>query len=234
MAISPEAYEQISQLKVFPEAALAELAAGAMERNVARREVILNKGDTLPFFPFLIDGRLQGIDFTLDGREVGLYFVGPGEFFGELSVIDRLPVAETVIAIAPSRLVLFPKEQTRTQMFSSPEMSETVTKRLAGRLRAVAGQRLLLALPSPMQRLCAQLLQLAQEAERKNSATPEGIVAIPSAPTHQEIAIMINSSRETITRAFQQLQNQEIIRRDRTQLLILDMQELERLAWGDV
>ncbi|MDY0036827.1 MAG: Crp/Fnr family transcriptional regulator [Zoogloea oleivorans] len=229
MAISPEAYKQIAQLNVFPESALADLAAGALERNVVRRELILNKGDVLPFFPFLIEGRLQGIDFTLDGREVGLYFVGPGEFFGELAVIDRLPVAETVIAIAPSRLVLFPKEQTRALMFSSPEMSEAVTRRLAGRLRAVAGQRLLLALPSPMQRMCAQLLELAQDPGATEQA---GVVAIPSAPTHQEIAIMINSSRETITRAFQQLQNQEVIRRDRSHLLILDIEQLKQLAWG--
>lgn len=229
MAISPEAYAQIARLKVFSESALADLAVGALERSVVRREMVLNKGDTLPFFPFLIEGRLQGIDFTLDGREVGLYFVGPGEFFGELAMVDRLPVPETVIAIAPSRLVLFPKEQTRALMFSSPEMSEAVTQRLAARLRAVAGQRLLLALPRPMQRLCAQLLQLARDV----GVGADGVFVIPSAPTHQEIAIMINCSRETITRAFLQLQNQQVLRRgERNQLLVLNMAQLEELAWG--
>lgn len=144
-------------------------------------------------------------------------------------MVDRLPVPETVIAIAPSRLVLFPKEQTRALMFSSPEMSEAVTQRLAARLRAVAGQRLLLALPSPMQRLCAQLLQLARDV----GEGLDGVVVIPSAPTHQEIAIMVNSSRETITRAFLQLQNQQVLRRgERNQLLILNMTQLEELAWG--
>lgn len=231
MSISPEAYAQIAGLKVFPEEALAQLVANAMERSVARREVVLNKGDALPFVPFLVDGRLQGIDFTLDGREVGLYFVGPGDFVGELSVVDRLPLAETVIALAPSRLLLFPKEQTRALMFSSPDMSEKVTRRLAARLRAVGGQRLLLALPSPMQRVCAQLVQLVEEGCVDGGG---GMQVIPAAPTHQEIAIMINASRETVTRAFLQLQNREILRRDRNQLLVLDMKQLEQIAWqGD-
>lgn len=45
---------------------------------------------------------------------------------------------------------------------------------------------------------------------------------------------MINVSRETVTRAFLQLQNREILRRDRNQLQVLDMRQLERIAWqGD-
>ena len=93
----------------------------------------------------------------------------------------------------------------------------------------LAGQRLLLALPSPMQRLCAQLLQLARDV----GVGADGVFVIPSAPTHQEIAIMINCSRETITRAFLQLQNQQVLRRgERNQLLVLNMAQLEELAWG--
>lgn len=232
MPIAPELLKEILLLREFPDSGLAGLAAGAMERRLARREVVLNKGDTPQFFPFLLDGRLQGIDFTLDGREVGLYFVGPGEFFGELTVIDRLPMAETVIALAPSRLVLFPREQARALMFSTPEVAEKVTLRLAARLRAVGGQRLLLALPNPMQRLCAQLLQMARDQAGGAAGAPGAAASIASAPTHQEIAIMINSSRETVTRAFQQLQSQEILRRDGSQLLILNLALLEEMAAG--
>lgn len=231
MPIDPLLLKQIALLRDFPDAALTGLAGSAIERKLVRREVVLNKGYQLQFFPFLLDGRLQGIDFTLDGREVGLYFVGPGEFFGELSVIDRQPMAETVIALSPSRLVLFPKEQARALMFSTPEVSEKVALRLAARLRAVGSQRLLLALPNPMQRLCAQLLQLGRDAATDN-APVDNLLTIPAAPTHQEIAIMINLSRETVTRAFQQLQNQEILRRDGAQLLILKADALETLSFG--
>lgn len=230
MPIDPALLQKIALLRDFPAAELAELAAAAMERKMARREVLLQKGEQPQFLPILLDGRLQGIDFTLDGREVGLYFVGVGEFCGELSLIDRLPMAETVIALAPSRLLLLPREQARVMMFSAPGAAEKLALRLAGRLRAVASQRLLLALSNPMQRLCAQLLQMARETE---SRIESSVLVIPSAPTHQEIAIMINMSRETVTRAFQQLQNQEVLRRDGSQLLILNVRQLEVMASGE-
>ena len=221
------------------DAALNELGAIALARKLARREVLLQKGDPLKYLPVLLDGRLQGIDFTLDGREVGLYFVEPGEICGELSLIDRHPLAETIIAIAPSVLLLLPRERVRTLMFSSPEASERVALRLASRLRRLANQRLVLSLPNPMQRVCAQLLHLAQNAGElaleatgsKATGDPDA-PAIERAPTHQEIAIMINSSRETVTRAFQQLQSSAILRRDGSKLIIFNLKRLEQMASG--
>lgn len=235
MPISPDLLPRIPLLRDLPAPAQAELATAAIERRLSRREVVANKGDALRFFPLLLDGRLQGIDFTVDGREVGLYFVGPGEYFGELSLIDRAPMAETVIALAPSHLLLLPRERTRSLMFATPEAAEKVALRLTERLRTEAAQRLLLALPNPMQRLCAQLLYLTRDAA---AHAPDGTGAgadlpgIPFAPTHQEIAIMINSSRETVTRAFQQLQNQQILQRDGTRLVVLDIGKLEQLSSG--
>lgn len=207
-----------------------------MERRLARREVVINKGESLKFFPLLADGRLQGVDFTVDGREVGLYFVGPGEYFGELSLIDRRAIAETVIALAPSVLLMLPRERTRSLMFSTPEVAEKVALRLTARLRSEAAQRLLLALPNPTQRLCAQLLSMARDAAAQEAAAGAPAsgagMSIPLAPTHQEIAIMINASRETVTRAFQQLQNQQILQRDGTCLRVLNPAMLEQLSSG--
>ncbi|NUP86154.1 MAG: Crp/Fnr family transcriptional regulator [Burkholderiaceae bacterium] len=234
MPITPHQLQQSALFRDLPEDALGELANAAMERRLTRREVVISKGEALKFFPLLTDGRLQGVDFTVDGREVGLYFVGPGEYFGELSLIDRQAMAETVIALAPSVLLMLPRERTRSLMFSTPEVAEKVALRLTARLRGEAAQRLLLALPNPMQRLCAQLLNLARDTAVHEAAA--GMAAagasIPFAPTHQEIAIMINASRETVTRAFQQLQNQQILQRDGTRLVILNAAMLQQLSSG--
>ncbi len=234
MPTTPHRLRQSALFRDLPEEALGELANAAVERTLSRREVVINKGDALKFFPLLTDGRLQGVDFTVDGREVGLYFVGPGEYFGELSLIDRQTMAETVIALAPSVLLMLPRERTRSLMFSTPEVAENVALRLTARLRAEAAQRLLLALPNPMQRLSAQLLNLVRDAAAHEAAMGGSATgtSIPFAPTHQEIAIMINASRETVTRAFQQLQNQQVLQRDGTRLVILNVAMLQQLSSG--
>jgi DNA-binding transcriptional regulator YhcF (GntR family) len=56
---------------------------------------------------------------------------------------------------------------------------------------------------------------------------------IANPPTHMEIAIMLNISRETVTRVFQSLQNRQIVKRDGpAKLLISDLNLLKRYAEG--
>jgi CRP-like cAMP-binding protein len=110
-------------------------------------------------------------------------------------------------------------------MFESPAVAERVTTRLARRLRSTASQRRLLGLPSPFQRLCAQLLMLIEHSD-----ADQPVVLVP--PTHQEIAIMIDASRETVTRAFQALQAQRILRRDGDLLRIENLGQLRAIAEG--
>ena len=73
----------------------------------------------------------------------------------------------------------------------------------------------------------------ARVAVEDNSAFTENPAEIANPPTHMEIAIMLNVSRETVTRVFQSLQNRQIVRRDGpTKLLIIDPKALKQLAEG--
>jgi CRP-like cAMP-binding protein len=167
---------------------------------------------------------MQGVDFTLDGREVGLYFVTPGDYFGELGVCDAKPLPEFVVALAKSDYLHLPQEPARQLLFSSAAIAQQVMVRLANRVRAGVTQRNLLSLPNPVQRLCVQLLLMA----RPN----EGVIEF--APTHQELAIMINTSRETVTRAVQVLQAQAVLKRDGNKIIILKLNDLRQIAEGKV
>jgi DNA-binding transcriptional regulator YhcF (GntR family) len=51
-------------------------------------------------------------------------------------------------------------------------------------------------------------------------------------PTHQELAIMINASRETVTRVFQLLQNKSVVQRDGNDLLLLNLEMLKDISEG--
>lgn len=184
------------------------------ERVFARREVVISKEQSRFELGFLIAGRLQGVDFTVDGRGVGLYFVEPGDYFGELSVVDGLLAAEHVIAAAKSTAIFLDAESARRLIFGHPALAQGVMTRLSARVRAVSAQRTLLGLPNPFQRLCVQLMQLS-----RTSLGAEHF--LDPAPTHQELAIMINASRETVTRAFQLMTLHQVIHREGAQLRIL-------------
>ena len=212
-------------LRELPADTLARLSERMTERTFARREVVIKKDDQAQSLCFLIEGRLQGVDFTVDGREVGLYFVDPNDYFGELSTIDGQPRPEFVIAVARSRVATLPRDEARALIFSTPGVAERVTTRLAQRLRSVSAHRMLLGLPNPAQRICAQLFQLSVKV-----SAGKGVIA--HAPTHQEIAIMINTSRETVTRVFQVLQARGVLKRDGDRFHVEDSRYLADVAEG--
>ncbi|MBC7941892.1 MAG: Crp/Fnr family transcriptional regulator [Chitinophagaceae bacterium] len=207
---------------------LAPVASLMTERRVERREVVIKRDETDAGLGFLIEGRLQAVNFTLDGKEVGTDFIGHGDFFGELSVIDRRPAPEYIIAVAPSRVAFLDRERARELMFSTPSAAEAVAVRLAERLRRAASHRAMLALPSSFQRVCAQLALLAK------AHGASGPMVITMLPTHQEIAIMVNTSRETVTRTLQFLQSMQVVSRAGNELVVQQPDTLQQAADGKV
>ena len=222
MPVAVAVLQQFNLLQQLPVEHQEALSKEMTLTEFARRGIVIDRGSRMQSLGFLLEGRLQGIDFTLDGREVGLYFVAPGDYFGELPVVDGAPAPEHVIALTRSQVAFLPHETAKRLITGYPVIAERVIQRLAARVRAASAHRAILSLPNPFQRLCAQLLTLANTENRE----------IRHAPTHQEIAIMINTSRETVTRAFQVLQNRGILMRDGTSLFVQDCDSLARIADG--
>ena len=225
MPVPQQYLSRFPLLEGLPPELLTRLAEQMNELKFSRREMVITKEQPNHELGFLLEGRLQGVDFTVDGRGVGLYFVDPGDFFGELSVVDGQRPAEHIIAAARSNAIFLDRDTARTLIFDTPKIAQRVMMRLASRVREAMAQRTLLGLPNPFQRLCVQLLQLARPNVR-------GILVADPAPTHQELAIMINTSRETVTRAFQTLALHEAIQRDGTALLLLKADFLNAIGEG--
>ena len=199
-----------------------------MERY-SRRAVLLSAGTKENRVCMLFEGRLQGIDFTIDGKEVGLYFVEAGDYCGELCAFDSGAQPEHVIALNSAVVVLFPAETIREVAERNPQIMLELGKKLASRVRQMITQRSLLSLPNVSQRVCSQLWLLRPKQGE------EELTEINDLPTHMEIAIMLNLSRETITRVFQQLQRKQIVSRaGPNKLVINDLLTLENIAKGSL
>ena len=224
MPIPVAVMPQLPLLAGLPAVTLTHLAQHSVERNFAKREVVLQKGAEGGFLCFLLEGRLQGVDFTVDGREVGLYFVNPGDYFGDIAVIDGEPHPVYVTAVSRSRVVFVPRDLIRPILFAHAKLAEVLCTSLAQRLRQLSGQRRILGLVNPVQRVCAQLELLLVVAT-------DG-VWVRNAPTHQELAIMINASRETVTRVFQLLQSRGVVERNGNDLRVDDASFLRDVAAG--
>ncbi len=206
---------------------LGTIAGAATWREAGKREPVLFKGSAGDHLLFLIEGRLQVLDVTESGREIGLNLLVAGDYFGELSIIDGEPRSASVVAMERSVVALLPKAQAWELFRQNPLVAERVLLGLARKLRNASVYQTILCLPNASQRVFALLQRLCKIA-------PGGLVVIDHPPKQQSLAIMANTSRETVSRATKILTDGHIIEKDNQRLIVRDPKALERLALHDV
>ena len=112
---------------------LAALAERATEVDYASGAVIVRHGEIGTGFFVVIEGRVRVVQ---DGKVVT--HLGPGEFFGELSVLDQLPRIAQVAADEPTRCLALASWDFERVLRDNPELSLAILRGLARRLRSVA------------------------------------------------------------------------------------------------
>ena len=210
---------KIPLLSGIDEAALKKIAGVLQVRTATRGQTILQKGSIGEHLLFLLSGHLQAVDITEDGREIGLSFLQAGDYFGELSVIDGLPRSATVVACELSIYGLLPRAHALELMHTQPLIAERMFKRLASGIRQASNLRTILGIPNAYQRVYALLAYLAKTSHG-------GLVVIERLPTQQEISIMINTSRETVSRAMQILIQRGVVEKDLRRLIVREPETL--------
>lgn len=200
---------------------LTQLAATLQLRSVDRGQHVLHKGSIGDHLLFLLSGRLQAVDMTEDGREIGLSFLTVGDYFGELSIIDGLPRSASVVACETSLIAFLPRTHALALIYNNPLVAERLLKRMASTIRSAANYRTILGIPNAFQRVFALLNQFAKIA-------PGGLVVIEKMPTQQEIAIMVNTSRETVSRAIHILIQKGVVEKDMRRLIVRQPEALRK------
>lgn len=197
-------------------------------RQYAKREVVLHKGGSGDGLLFLLSGNLQVIDVTEDGRAIGLRMLVPGDFFGEIALINNSTRSASVVATTEV-LVAFLPAPTAMHLFShSPSVANQMLRHLAQKIQRDSEFRALLSINNTAKRIYTFLVLMQQ----KQPAEPGAPVVVENLPTHQDIANMINTSRETVTRALLTLVQQGIVQKDSHRLIIVKPEALQKLVQG--
>ena len=197
-------------------------------RQYAKREVVLHKGGSGDGLLFLLSGNLQVIDVTEDGRAIGLRMLVPGDFFGEIALINNSTRSASVVATTEV-LVAFLPAPTAMHLFShSPSVANQMLRHLAQKIQRDSEFRALLSINNTAKRIYTFLVLLQQN----QASQAGGPAVVENLPTHQDIANMINTSRETVTRALLTLVQQGIVQKDSHRLIIIKPEALQKLVQG--
>jgi CRP-like cAMP-binding protein len=198
---------------------LERFAELTRERGYPRGSVILFEDDPGDSLFIVKSGRVKVVLVGEDGREVILGMLGPSEHFGELSLIDGQPRSAHVIAAEDTQLIVLRREDFRRRIEESPALAWALLTALSKRLRRADEQIGGLVLLDVHGRIARLMLDHAGE---------DGL--IEKKLTHQTIAQMIGASRETVSRAMREFQDQGMITVQRRQISVSDRSALERVA----
>ena len=163
-----------------------------------------------------------------DGRDVIVALRGPGEIVGELSLLDDLPRAASVITIEASTMLWIDRATFHECLTTMPPMSINLIHILARRLRVATTQIQLLTTQDLSGRVAHLLLTLAEEY---GEAAPGGGVRIPLRLTQSDLASLAGASRARVNQALTFFRERRYITADQQlHITVLDAAGLARYA----
>ena len=181
---------------------LGRIADLLIERRFPKHKTIVEEGLPGDYMYVLREGRVQVSKLSDDGREKILQFLEAGDFFGEMSLIDDAPRSASVRALTDTQVWALSRADFLGLLRRAPDVAMAVVQELARRLRETGEQASSLSFQRVTQRTQGLLQRLAKdECGDGRRITP--------ALTHQQIADMIGTSRETVTRALKTLKQSE-------------------------
>ena len=199
-----EALESLRNIPLFSRVGdedLLDVAALLIERRFPKHKTIVEEGLPGDYMYVICEGRVQVSKLSDDGREKILEFLDTGDFFGEMSLLDNAPRSASCRALADTRVLALSRNDFLHAMRKSSDLAMAVVQELTRRLRQIDEQASSLSFQRVKQRTMGLLTRLAKQGG-------EGERPITPALTHQQIADMIGTSRETVTRALKGLKGE--------------------------
>jgi CRP/FNR family cyclic AMP-dependent transcriptional regulator len=220
MAITVEVLSQLPFFAGLGEDDLLEIATHIHERTFSPGQVIILEGEPCQAVYFVAHGVVRIYRLSLEGREQVLAYLGPGESFNLVPVLDGRPNLATVDAVTEAMLYAISCQRFHQIMREHHEAALAVLEHLAAEVRRLSDMVEDLALHTVSTRLARFLLNHAE--------------GMPSTRhwTQQEIAARIGTVREMVGRTLRDFTAAGLIRRQRGQLVVIDQVGLEREAMG--
>ena len=180
------------------ETQLGVLVPMIMRSGFGRNEAIISAGDPTDSLFIVISGRLKVSMGDEQGREVILAILGPGEFFGEMGLLDDRPRSASVVTLEPCELLSISKTDFKRCLAENSDLSLMVMRGLVKRLREADQKIGSLALMDVYGRVARLLLQMAEDVD--------GEKVVVKKLSKQDIAKMIGASREMVSRVMKDLE----------------------------
>jgi len=191
------------------------LLRAGVKKSFPKNTLLMSEGSRGESLYVVQQGKVKVFLCDPDGKEVILSILGPGDFIGEMALIDDEPRSAGVMTMEAVEFFIISKADFRNCLAKDPELAANLVKGLCQRLRAADRHIESLALMDVYGRVARTLLQLAEHAD--------GRLVINQRLTHKDIGNMVGASREMVSRIFRDLVNAGYIRVEDRRIIVNDI-----------
>lgn len=176
---------------------LAQISQHATTRTYPKNTVIITEGDPAEMLYIIIKGKVKILLNDETGKEVIINCQGPGEYFGELALIDEAQRSASVMTTETSTFSVISKYSFQELLAKNPNIALSLIRDLTHRVRVLTDNVKSLALLDVYGRVAKTLLNMATEHDGK--------LLIEDKLTQQDIANRVGASREMVSRILKDL-----------------------------
>lgn len=219
--------QYLKQIPVFAELSdsqLIQINENILERLYRRGTIIFMEGEPGEGFHCVLGGKVKIVKATDDGREHIIKILSPGDIFAEVLLFNNQPYPATAIAVEDSRVGIIKNADLERLVLNNNQLALQLIKALSQRLLYAQQKIKNLALNDVLARTAETLLRLGKEHGRPGT---DGAIVINLELSRQDLASLVGTTRETVTRTLSTLKKDRIIDFDGHEMIILQPVKLK-------
>lgn len=219
--------EYLKHIPIFEELAPADLAAISqvtIERRYKKNMIIFMEGEPGEGFHYVKSGKVKIIKMAQDGREHIINILGPGEVFAEVLLFNRGPYPATSVALEDSVIGIIKNSDLENVVAGNARIALHIIRVMSKKLLHAQMKIKTLALSDTLARTAQILTRLSQQYGRPVA----GGIQIDIDMTRQDLANLIGTTRETVSRVLSSMKKDKVIDFSDQQIIIIDEKRLAR------
>ena len=202
---------------------LEDLTSSLGRRTFAKGVIVFHKGSSGQTMYIVESGKVRIFTLSESGQEVTLNIYGPGDVFGEFSLLDSLPRSAGAVALEKTVTLTLHRDHFFQQLEASPSMARSIIEVLTARLRFTTEHAESLAFLDVYGRVAMRLLDLAG----RYGTEVDGI-ELDLRLSQSELATWVAATRESVNKVLGTFRDQGLIAVEGQKITILDLEGLER------
>jgi CRP/FNR family transcriptional regulator len=215
--------KEIPFFSLLTETELNLIDAIASNKKFKKEEYIFFEGEAGNKFFIIKDGQVKLTKMIKNGDEQILNIFSNNDIIAEIVAFDKGNYPASAVTMTKTEVIVFDQSELENLILKHPSIGVKLLREMSGRLRRAQQNVRDLALKDSSARVAGLLIFLAEKYGKKK----EDKIVLDISLTQQELASMIGSSRETVSRVLGQFESEGLIKTSRKKINIYQFEKIK-------